>query len=247
MALNSQQQKILAKVMKLLQMTVENGCTPAEAENAKNRAEAMLKEYNLSQKDIDLSDMVIDKFYPADEDGVGYAKAPNWMRLLLRGVNNVFGCIVVWDKDEDGDMVATQSGRKSDMDVADYCYVVIRDQIFDLTNDYVKKNNLRKNSVQVASFMESCAYAVINNLEQILNKVPSGKTNPSGTSLTVVQEGLTKMNEARDYLCKTLGVTLKSSRANIRHNEDGKSAASKVKVNGAMSGGSASGPAMLSR
>ena len=247
MALNSQQQKILAKVMKLLQMTVENGCTPAEAENAKNRAEAMLNEYNLSKRDIDLSDMIIDKFYPADEDGVGYAKTPNWLRLLLNGVNNVFGCIVVWDRDEDGDMVATQSGRKSDMDVADYCYVVIRDQIFTLTTEYVKNNNLKKNSVQVASFMESCAYTVIKNLEQILNKVPSGKTNSSGTSLTVIQEGLTKMNEARDYLCKTLGVTLRKSSSNVRQNEDGKSAASRVKVNSAMSGGSTSGPAMLSR
>jgi hypothetical protein len=237
MALTGNQQKILSKVMKLLQMTVENGCTEAEANSAKEKAETLLREYNMSHQDLDLADMVIDKFYPADENNVGYAKAPQWVKTVLGGVNRAFGCVVVWGRDDDGDIIAHQSGRSSDMEVADYCYIVIRDQIFDLTREYIKTNNLRKNSSQVASFQESLAYTVVVNLQAVLGNTHSGQTGSNGKSLTIIESSLVRVDEARDYISKEMGIDIVQRSSSLRQNQDGVSAASRVSVSKAMGGG----------
>ncbi len=43
---------IIAKVRALLNMTVQNGCTEAEANNAMEKAQAMLLAHNLTQASI---------------------------------------------------------------------------------------------------------------------------------------------------------------------------------------------------
>ena len=237
MALNGNQQKILAKVMKLLQMTVANGCTKAEADSAKQKAENLLNEYNLTQQDLELSDMVMDKFYPADENGVGYAKTPQWMKTLLGSVNRAFGCVVVWGRDEDGDIVANQSGRVSDMEVADYCYMVIRDQVFALTNEYIVQQNLRRNSSVVSSFQESLVNTVVDNLVSILGLTPSCNVSSStGKALSIIANNEIKFEDALAYYKDKTGVNVSRQSVRLRYNSDGTEAAGRVSVSKAMNG-----------
>lgn len=247
MALDSRQQKVLSKVMKLLQMTVENGCTAAEAESAKLKAEQMMAEYSLSRENISLSDMVTDEFYPSDENGVGYAKAPQWIKTLIASVNRYFGCVVIWGRDSDGDLLAYQSGRKSDMEVADYCFLVIRDQVFELTAEYVKSESIRKNSRQAMSFMESLVYTVANNLEKLLGGAKTVVPSNSGNlSLTLLEKGLMNYEEAKAWYVKESGAVISRRSARLRSNDAGVAAASGISVSRAMSG-SGSSQARLGR
>ena len=47
---------VFSRVQALLNMTVENGCTPNEAANAARAVEAILTKYNLEMRDVRMKD-----------------------------------------------------------------------------------------------------------------------------------------------------------------------------------------------
>jgi len=67
------QEKIKRRIAALLQMTKERGCTEAEAMVAASKAAVLMREYGLSDADIEMSEADIEV-----KTGFGSARAPLW-------------------------------------------------------------------------------------------------------------------------------------------------------------------------
>lgn len=104
---NPEQQKMLDLVDALLNMTVANGCTEAEASNAAGRASAMLMKHGMSMQDINLTRQVKTIEATVSHDFCDLAEVHKnswyWQGTLAATIAKTCGCSVVLSgKDERG-------------------------------------------------------------------------------------------------------------------------------------------------
>lgn len=86
--------QVLELLQRLKAMTVEAGCTPAEAANAAARLHAMLSKYQLDLADIaaaDPGEPVVKEF-----KGSGYSRTPTYCTLYAQSIAEGFGCRLLY-------------------------------------------------------------------------------------------------------------------------------------------------------
>lgn len=103
------------KIIKLLNMTVENGCYPHEAINAASIAQRMMAEYNVTQSDIEISKMVDSINESIIEQEIHVHR--NWMKHLAYVVSSNMRCTMLLSTCNRKSYVHFV-GRKSDIEVA---------------------------------------------------------------------------------------------------------------------------------
>lgn len=239
MALPPEKKKALQRVLKLLAMTVENGCTEFEAESARQQAEKIMQKEGLSETDLNNLDFTISEWYIEAPDGSTYRTIPTWSKLLNFKVYNLFGVLCVLTMDREGNQKISITGRESDIEIAGYCIEVIEEQCHNLRDEYIKKHNIRKNSSYSVAFMNGLVSGVIDNLEKMLhNMVPVGKS--AGKQLTVLNQNLVRVEEAKLFHEKETGKSLQAFNLKGKVSAEGQAAADKVKVNNAVSGNTTS-------
>ena len=75
--------KVLEKIKNLLDMTVENGCTIAEAANAAKKAQSLIAEFNVSMSQLDIKEEV-------GEESIKISR--QWMKSLASIVSKNMCC-----------------------------------------------------------------------------------------------------------------------------------------------------------
>ena len=75
--------KVLEKIKNLLDMTVENGCTIAEAANAAKKAQSLIAEFNVSMSQLDIKEEV-------GEESIKISR--QWMKALASIVSKNMCC-----------------------------------------------------------------------------------------------------------------------------------------------------------
>lgn len=124
--------EIIELMQKLKNMTIENGCTPAEAENAAARLSNMLERYQLSITDIasgEIKEGVVEDSFVAPEK--------RWRRSAITFANNVaaaYDCKVVYFQSRlmgSGYFKISFIGIESDVKVAAFIFESLRQPIWD--------------------------------------------------------------------------------------------------------------------
>ena len=124
--------ELIEKLNAMMQQTVENGCTPDEADNAARMLGALLVKYNLSLgevKDVQTDDDKMTYDAPLDQTANGqnryymYGSAPEYLHHLAASVGRLNFCEVV------GNDHAIYLGAKRDVDLAVYMFETLMRQI----------------------------------------------------------------------------------------------------------------------
>lgn len=129
---------LLRNIDALLSKTVENGCTPEEAETAAKKIDELLLKYNLSMSEIQRStlekEFSEEYIQETDEDGnpVFYGKKgiPSWLVDLRNAVGDFNFCEVIGSR---------YIGTKNDVDLAKYTFEVLMRKIRAQSYDEFKK------------------------------------------------------------------------------------------------------------
>lgn len=115
--------KVLSKLKKLMNMTTERGCTPAEAAAAAAHVERILEEHQLSRFDVEgkkFDEEVVD-----EKAGVKLGRVvPAWSYAMASAVSKPHDAtaIFVWS----GEAYTLHFvGHKSDVAVSSYLYVTL--------------------------------------------------------------------------------------------------------------------------
>lgn len=103
------------KIIKLLSMTVENGCYPHEAINAASIAQKMMAEYNVTQSDIELGKIVNSINESIIEQEIHVHR--NWVKHLAHVVSSNMRCTMLLSTRNRKSYVRFV-GRESDVEVA---------------------------------------------------------------------------------------------------------------------------------
>lgn len=116
--------KVLSKLKKLMNMTTERGCTPAEAAAAAAHVERILEEHQLSRFDVDskkFDEEVVD-----EKAGVKLGKVvPAWSYALASAVATPHEVVAIFSWTPHGEHVLRFVGHKSDASVSSYLYVTL--------------------------------------------------------------------------------------------------------------------------
>ena len=103
------------KIVKLLNMTVENGCYPHEAINAASIVQRMMAEYNVTKSDIEIGKMVDSINESIVEQEIHVHR--NWIKHLAHVVSSNMRCTMLLSTRNRKSYVRFV-GRESDVEIA---------------------------------------------------------------------------------------------------------------------------------
>lgn len=125
------------KVVKLMSMTTERGCTMHEAIAAANLAQRYMAEYSLTEADVEIGKQVPDEMFdPVIEEVIHVHR--NWIKYLANTVAINMRCtLLVFSKNRKS--YVRFIGRQSDTDIA----VATFWMLFDACNDGIQQERVR--------------------------------------------------------------------------------------------------------
>lgn len=219
-----------------MNMTVENGCSPYEAENASNQIKKLMEKYSISDDDLNNAHIDIDLtpyyLHPFGDEHWSYNQIPRWEKVLLHGVHACMGSSILFGKDSELDDCYFVNGILEDSEVAEYCLDVIRKQVSELSEQYILDNNLRRNSKKSNSFLLTLAVFTVEKISDILKGIQS----PTKLK-NALAEAEGRKDKALKLFAEAKGIEVHSPRAaKVSINIEGYEASKNISVSGAMSG-----------
>jgi len=109
---------VVQRIQKMMNMTVENGCTPAEAAHAAAKVQELMQKHSLSMFDVEKK--TYDEAILIEELETGKAVVPEWMGTLAVAVAP--DCKVIWWRHGGPTKYLRFIGYKTDAQVASYMY-----------------------------------------------------------------------------------------------------------------------------
>ena len=162
-------QRILDKIKKL--MALANSGNPHEAANAMRKAQALMKEHQLSQSDVELSSIA--------EHGAKVAnksiKQPKWSAMLTTLICRAFGVEAYMRPYVNGGSM-NFIGLNTNVEIAAYCYTVLSRQLLKARREYAGSLNKRlKSSTKTARSDLFCEGWVHGVYQQVTHLSPNEK------------------------------------------------------------------------
>jgi hypothetical protein len=183
-------------LMELLQrlkaMTIENGCTPAEAENAACRLKAMLDKHQLSIADVGerkLGEEVI----RTEQKTVGdYVRIPAYIQNYAAAIADGYSCKLIVGGGRNGNFKMSFIGLQSDATVAAYFFDTTLQAVIDESRKHGKLRGLGGVDLRHYSeaFVAACGFAIAKRL-----KPPASDTSGMAALVPIKKEKI-------DEFCK---------------------------------------------
>jgi hypothetical protein len=189
--MNDNQEKILDKVKKLLALAGNNP-NENEAQQAANRAHALLAEYNLSLSDVESHSKFEDKFI-TDSDLM--TESLPWRRPLAAMVAKMYFCsyVFAFQKKPTPDRACGYIrydkhyfiGARHNVEVAKHMFSYLNDTIERLANEGSMGYPMRERTPFRTAFKAACAGRVCTRIQQRIDESKKGPTvtNSGGTNL----------------------------------------------------------------
>jgi len=145
--MNEIQNKVIAKIQKLITLSMDDGATPHEREAASRMATKLMTKYNIQvlstkTKDDMTTDNVehttVDMFY------AGHGDRLNWEAYLSDAVSTPFGVRVIWSKGY-GHGTVHFVGMPEDVDLALYFFEYLQIEIDVQGNEFFPRHKLKRN------------------------------------------------------------------------------------------------------
>jgi hypothetical protein len=162
---------VLRRIQALMNMTIENGCTPAEAERAALKAEELLQKYQLSVFDVQAK--TFDEEVVHEDVRVDAQVWPTWMvdlgHYLARGYD--CECILCkrWDavKEKPYRLISI-IGVESDAKVARYMFDTLQGPLYKLATEAGKGDGATRAALvrYRNSFILAAAIQICNRLQR---------------------------------------------------------------------------------
>lgn len=178
----SELDSILAKIKKLLNLTVDRGATPDEAASAAAKAQALLFEHNLSMSQVNTHELPngkaeeIENIEMEIEGGSG---AIRWKRSLLHAIARHNFCRAV---SLTGTSDVSVIGKRSNVVVVEYMSEYLEKEISRLATNAAKDIVGSKVSF-VSSFSIGAVVTIAERLKR--QEEESGRANAASTALVV--------------------------------------------------------------
>ncbi|WP_370931911.1 DUF2786 domain-containing protein [Bartonella sp. DGB1] len=151
--------KLRKRIEALLAMTQENGCTPAEAESAKRKAEELLTRLGVNESNYQMHHEI----YRFKSDLIGYLY---WkcVVILVRRVTNVF---TLTGKETEYHIY----GKKPYVDIATYILEVAQTGVERQIIDYKKRKLIPPSTtnLNVRLFMQGCIKRISQRILEIFS------------------------------------------------------------------------------
>lgn len=163
-------QRILDKIKKL--MALANSGNPHEAANAMRKAQALMKEHQLSQSDVELSSIAKHGAKMANKS----IKQPKWSVMLTTLICRAFGVEAYASYDIFGGASCNFIGLSANVEIAAYCYTVLSRQLLKARREYATSLNKRlKSSTKTARSDLFCEGWVHGVYQQVTDLSPNEK------------------------------------------------------------------------
>jgi len=200
------EEKIIARVRKMLALAKDAAATEGERDNALRMAYATLAKHNLSMAAVDA---------PAAEDRrseVTTIRHRMWMTHIHNAVAKLFFCHLFMTK-KGAYIDLTLIGKESNI-------ITAKDLANHLCNSILKENKRRNFSqTELASFNKGAAHRITERCEQLRREAEASTETASGTSLVLAslyqRESVANEDYIRDVMKLTLHQT-KARRSTIR-------------------------------
>jgi len=159
--------KILDKIKKL--MALANSANPHEAANALRKAQLLMQEHQLSQSDIELSDIAEHSAALANTSKT----QPQWSMKLMAMILQAFGITGYFNP---GLRRCFFVGYQDRAEIAAYCYAVLARQLKAARRDFLASLNKRlKATTKTARADLFCEGWISGVYQQVTDLVPSEK------------------------------------------------------------------------
>jgi hypothetical protein len=132
---DTERNKIIEKIKKLLTLAKDKGATEHEAALATVRAQEFLEKYNLDMIDVEVEEIITMPFE------IGLNKSPLWLGMLIRGIMEEFGCQAFVTKKGRHTEQYMIFGTKVDIEVARYVLEYLRGVVMRMQREYASAKN----------------------------------------------------------------------------------------------------------
>ncbi len=208
-------QKVIKRLMKLINLSIDMGATEAERLNAKEKIDKISLKYNISSTEISSKqqDIITISVKGIREDAKRYTKDELIIFNLLSVIAGKLGVIVYVERTVIGGQERKQYNRKlilvgkqNNLDILDYVIEVLSNQISKLVEKYSLLHNLSSRSKKLRDYSGSAAtssgYKYVNGLNQY-NK------NAGNNSLIPLSEWQNDKEKALQFVEAKQNVNLK--------------------------------------
>lgn len=211
-------QKIKDRIKKLLALATSDN--PHEAEIAMRRAMKLMASHNLSDKEINVDEMV-QEVYTSD-----YTKIPQFMRYLYCGVARAFGVYSFYSNGWRSSRAKVHLvGRKGDVERAMYMFVVAYRLIEKKSDEYIEARPYLSRTSR-NDYRAGLASGFVSQLMEAFKSEEKLFANESGTDLVPVDS---RFDEAEAWFNMNPTMKVEKVRDSVRNNihaasgfEDGK-------------------------
>ncbi len=162
-------EKILDRIRKLMALAESNN--PHEAANAMRKVQAIMREHQLSETDVQLRNIS----ETSAESPNKSRKQPNWSGLLSALICKSFGVHAVFSSNHSG-CRCNFIGDVNRVEIAAYCYAVLARQIVKARQEYISSlssRTLKQNKTAKADLF--CEGWISGVYKQVIALVPNEK------------------------------------------------------------------------
>lgn len=186
-------EKILKRIQRLLAMS-NDASSPNEAAIAARRAEALMREHNITEADTILKDLSDDDIV-AQGAATGYKTLPEWQAILSVQVAKLMDCDCRAYVDSRNRRTVTFLGQREDAQVAAWIFEYLVDTIQRLSKKYRARMRREKGGAGHGTNMNLYRHGLMRSIcetidEMMAEKAAELKKSAPGTALVVAKQAL---------------------------------------------------------
>lgn len=186
--------KILDRIQKLLAMSKDSS-SPHEAAIAARRAEAMMREHNLSQADVIIKE-IVDNDIIASPAETGRKTVPDWIGILAVPVAKMMDCTgIIYTNERTKKKTINFIGYTGDVQVASWILNYLVEQIDQLSKKYRYQIRAtygpRSGAADMDNYRMGMVHSIMRSIREIIQEKENQlKSHVPGTSLVILKKDM---------------------------------------------------------
>lgn len=204
---------IKEKILKLLNVTKENGSSENEVNFAMAAATKLMLQHGISQSELQQSAAVAGRSENTELD-------TDWQKVVAHAAGNLFGCMTLFTKSSiTGAPTFYYIGRPENHDAAKQTFNYICDQV-----EYLYKASLPRGMTQSAranfrrTFKYACANRIYHRADELIAEMKRGafSNEVAGGTALVVQGYFDKLEDEVDEFLAKSGMKIRTIKSRPR-------------------------------